>query len=240
MSTGLADPIRAVAMGAPIAVLRIEVQAPPYDLLAKPDIKRLDELKGKVISLGGPKDITRIYVQRMLAPHGVQSGQYDMVFAGATAARASALLAGAVDAAILLPPFNFQLKAKGFSDLGLTVDYVKDLPFSGTAVNVAWANAHKDTLEKLLRAHNKSVAWFADRSNRSQAVAMLKAASGLSQDDVEKAYDFFRDGNFFEPTGAVSKSKLTALAEAMRSLGDLPAALDIDKVMLPGVTKVTD
>jgi ABC-type nitrate/sulfonate/bicarbonate transport system substrate-binding protein len=240
MSTGLADPIRAVAMGAPVAVLRIEVQAPPYDLLAKPDIKRLDELKGKVISLGGPKDITRIYVERMLAPHGVQPGQFDMVFAGATAARASALLAGAVDAAILLPPFNFQLKAKGFSDLGLTVDYVKDLPFSGTAVNVAWANAHKDTLEKLLRAHNKSVAWFADGSNRARAVAMLKAASGLSQDDVEKAYDFFRDGNFFEPTGAVSKSKLTALAEAMRSLGDLPAALDIDKVMLPGVTKVTD
>ncbi|HEY2527976.1 MAG TPA: ABC transporter substrate-binding protein [Xanthobacteraceae bacterium] len=240
MSTGLADPIRAVAMGAPIAVLRIEVQAPPYDLLAKPAIKSLNELTGKVISLGGPKDITRIYVERMLAPHGVRPGQYDMVFAGATAARASALLAGAVDAAILLPPFNFQLKAKGFSDLGLTVDYVKDLPFSGTAVNVTWANAHKDTLEKLLRAHNRSVAWFADGSNRSQAVAMLKAASGLSQDDVEKAYDFFRDGNFFEPTGAVSKSKLTALAEAMRSLGDLPATLDIDKVMLPGVTKVTD
>src|SRR3984957_6680746 len=133
--TGLADPLRAVGMGAPIAVVRIDVQAPPYALVAKPGITNVKELKGKVISLGGPKDITRIYVERMLAPNGVNPGDFDMVFAGATTARASALLAGAVDAAILLPPFNFQAVAKGFNSLGLTVDYVKDLPFSGTAVN---------------------------------------------------------------------------------------------------------
>src|SRR5262249_27186688 len=118
MSTGLVDPLRAIAMGAPIAILRVEVQAPPYALLAKPAIKRVEDVKGKVISLGGPKDITRIYVERMLAPHGVKPGEFDMVFAGATAARASALLAGAVDAAILLPPFNFQAVSAGYSDLG--------------------------------------------------------------------------------------------------------------------------
>src|SRR5581483_3466617 len=70
ISTGLADPLRAVGMGAPISIVRIEVQAPPYDLVAKPSIKKIEDLKGKVISLGGPKDITRIYVERMLEPHG--------------------------------------------------------------------------------------------------------------------------------------------------------------------------
>jgi ABC-type nitrate/sulfonate/bicarbonate transport system substrate-binding protein len=240
ISTGLADPLRAVGMGAPISIVRIEVQAPPYDLVAKPSIKSIEDLKGKVISLGGPKDITRIYVERMLAPHGVKRGDFDMVFAGATAARASALLAGAVDAAILLPAFNFQAVAKGFKSLGLTVDYIKDLPFSGTAVNNAWAKEHKETLEKLMRAQNKSVAWFEDEKNRTEAVRILKNASGLTEGDVEKAYDFFRKGHFFEGTGKVSKSKLAALAKAMESLGDLPGALDVNKVMLPGVTQVTD
>jgi NitT/TauT family transport system substrate-binding protein len=238
--TGLADPLRAVGMGAPIAVVRIDVQAPPYALVAKANITSMKELKGKVISLGGPKDITRIYVERMLAPNGVNPGDFDMVFAGATTARASALLAGAVDAAILLPPFNFQAVAKGFNSLGLTVDYVKDLPFSGTAVNTAWANANKATLEKLLRVKNKSIAWFEDEQNRAAALQILKAASSLSQDDVEKAYTFFRDGHFFEPTGKVSRSKLNALAKAMESLGDLPGALDVDKLVLPGVTQMTD
>jgi NitT/TauT family transport system substrate-binding protein len=240
ISTGLADPLRAVGMGAPISVVRIEVQAPPYDLVAKPSIKSMKDLKGKVISLGGPKDITRIYVERMLEPNGVKPGEFDMVFAGSTAARVSALMAGAVDAAILLPAFNFQAEAKGYNSLGLTVDYLKDLPFTGSAVNKSWALANKATLEKLLRAQGKGVAWFEDQSNRGEAVQILKTASHLTQEDVEKSYDFFRNGHFFEPTGKVSRSKLSALAKAMESLGDLPGALDVDKVILPGVTQMTD
>jgi NitT/TauT family transport system substrate-binding protein len=240
ISTGLSDPLRAVGMGAPIAIVRIEVQAPPYDLVAKPSIKSIKDLKGKLISLGGPKDITRIYVERMLEPNGIKRGDFDMVFAGATAARLSALVAGAVDAAILLPAFNFQAEGKGFNSLGLTVDYVKDLPFSGTAVNVAWANANKPTLEKVLRVENQSIAWFEDEKNRAEAVQMLVDASGLSQSDVEKTYDFFRNGHFFESTGKVSRAKLVSLAKAMESLGDLPGALDVDKVILPGVTQMTD
>jgi NitT/TauT family transport system substrate-binding protein len=222
VSTGLADPLRAVGMGAPIAIARIEVQAPPYDLVAKPSIASIKDLRG------------------MLAPNGVKPGEFDMVFAGATAARASALVAGAVDAAILLPAFNFQAEAKGFHSLGLTVDYVKDLPFSGMTINVAWANANKAMLEKLLRVETRSVAWFEDEKNRAEAVQILKAASGLTQDDVEKSYDFFRNGHFLEPTGKVSRSKLNNLAKAMESLGDLPGALDVDKIVLPGVTQMTD
>ena len=240
ISTGLADPLRAVGMGAPISIVRIEVQAPPYDLVAKSSITSIKELKGKVISLGGPKDITRIYVERMLEPSGVKPGEFDMVFAGATAARASALVAGAVDAAILLPAFNFQAEANGFKSLGLTVDYVRDLPFSGTAVNNAWANANKTTLIKLLRAQNRSVEWFEDEKNRVEAIKILRKASGLAEDDVEKAYDFFRNAHLFEPSGKVSRSKLANLAKAMESLGDLPTALDVDKVVLPGVTQMAD
>jgi NitT/TauT family transport system substrate-binding protein len=240
ISTGLADPLRAVGMGAPISVVRIDVQAPPYDLVAKPAITGIAELKGKLISLGGPKDITRIYVERMLGPNGVKPGEFDMVFAGATAARASALIAGAVDAAILLPAFNFQAEAKGFRSLGLAVDYVKDLPFSGTAVNNAWASGHKATLDKMLRAVNNGVVWFEDEKNHAEAVQILKRASNLPQDDIEKAYAFFRSGHFFEPAGKVSRAKLAALAKAMESLGDLPSALDVDKIVLPGVTQMTD
>src|SRR5262245_48782195 len=107
LSSGLVDPLRAIDKGAPVVIVGLEMQSPPYALLAKPGIGSLADLKGKLISLGGPKDITRIFVERMLAPHGVKSGQFDMIFAGATAARFSALQSGAVDAAILLPPFNF-------------------------------------------------------------------------------------------------------------------------------------
>jgi len=239
MSTGLVDPIRAIEKGSPIAIVRFESQSPPYALVAKPNIKTFAELKGKTISLGGPKDITRIYVERMLAPSGVKPGEFDMVFAGATSARAQALLSGAVDAAILLPPFNFQARAQGFNELGLTVDFAPDLPFSGTVVNNGWAKAHPALLSRVLAAHAKAVAWFYQDANRTEAVKMMVAVSSLKQDEVEKAYDFFRKGKFFEPTGKISRKRLGALVDALASLGDIPQ-LDINRLVLPGVAQMAD
>ena len=240
MSTGLVDPIRAIDQRAPLAIVRFEVQAPPYAILAKPAIKSLKDLKGKTISLGGPKDITKIYVERMLTPHGVKPGEFDMVFAGATSARASALQAGAVDAAILLPPFNFHAIAAGFNDLGLTVEYAPELPFSGTVVNRNWAAKNQAILPRILTAHGKAVAWFYDEKNRAEAVKMMADVSRIKTEDVEKAYDFFRKGTFFEPTGTISRTKLNALVAALQQLGDLQAGFDTERLVLPGVTKMSD
>jgi ABC-type nitrate/sulfonate/bicarbonate transport system substrate-binding protein len=239
MSTGLVDPIRAIDKGSPIAIVRLESQSPPYALVAKSTIRSLAELKGRTISLGGPKDITRIYVERMLAPSGVKPGEFDMVFAGATSARAQALLSGAVDAAILLPPFNFQAVAQGFNELGLTVDFAPELPFSGTVVNLSWAKAHQDLLARVLAAHAKSIAWFEDDRNRAEAVKMMVEVSKLKPDEVEKAYDFFRKGKFFEPTGRISRQKLGALVDALVTLGDIPK-MNIERLILPGVTQMAD
>ncbi len=240
MSTGLVDPIRAISQKASLAIVRFEVHAPPYAISAKPGIKTLKELKGKVISLGGPKDITKIYVERMLAPHGVKPGEFDMVFAGSTAARSSALQAGAVDAAILLPPFNFHATAAGFNELGLTIDYAPELPFSGTVVNRGWAGKNPDILKRLLEAHGKSVEWFYDPANRAEAVRMMAEVSRIKTEDVEKAYDFFAKGKFFEPTGTISRVKLNAIVGAMRELGDLPAAFDTEQLVLAGVTRMSN
>jgi len=240
MSTGLVDPIRAIDQGAAISIVRFEAQAPPYALVSKSSIKALKDLKGKVISVGGAKDITRIYVERMLAPHGVKPGEFDMVFAGATSARASALLGGAVDAAILLPPFNFQAEAQGFNSLGLTVEYAPDLPFSGTAVNKAWAGKNEAILKRLLAAHTKSLEWFYDDKNRDEAIKILTSVSSLKPDDVSKSYDFFRKNNFFDRSGTISRKKMVALLDALQSLGDVQAKGNIERFVMQSVTKISD
>jgi NitT/TauT family transport system substrate-binding protein len=162
-----------------------------------------------------------------------------MVFAGATTARAQALLSGAVDAAILLPPSNFQAVALGYNEVGLTVDFAPELPFSGTVVNLDWAKAHQELLGRVLAAHAKAVAWFEDERNRAEAVKLMVEASKLKPDEVEKSYDFFRKGKFFEPTGRVSRKRMDALVDALVSLGDIPK-LPLERLILPGVTQTTD
>ena len=240
LSTGLADPIRAIDKGSPIAIVRIEMQAPPYTVLAKPAIKRWADLKGKIISIGGPKDITRIYLERMAIPNGLKPGDYDSVFAGATSARFSALQSGAVDAAILLPPFNFYAESAGFTNLGNTIDYARELPFAGAVVGRSWAASHKATLAKVLSVHNKSMAWFSDPGNRAAAIKIMVEASKLKEEDVARSYDFLHKNEFFEATGRISRTKMGALLKALKDLGDVEGSIEVERFMLPGVSQLMD
>src|SRR5580698_6961918 len=239
-SAGMVDPIRAIDKGAPVALVRIVIQAPPYALLARHEIKKIEDLKGKIISIGGAKDITRIFTERMLGPHGLKPGDYDYVFAGATSARFSALNSGAVDAALLTVPFNFYAESAGFTNLGFTFDYLPDMPFAGMAVNRTWAEANPDILRRFLAAYTRGVAWFADPKNREAAVQIQVDTSRIARDDVEKSYDFLHDKNLFEPTGMISKHKVGNVIDALHNLGDLPADFTVDRVVLPGVTRVSD
>jgi ABC-type nitrate/sulfonate/bicarbonate transport system substrate-binding protein len=240
LSTGIVDPVYAIDKGAPIAILRLEMVSPPYALLAKPGIASIKELKGKTIMVDGPKGITRLYVERMLAANGIKPGDNETLFAGATSARFSALVAGAIDATILLPPFNFFAESAGFRNLGLSVDYTPELPFTGAVVNRGWAAAHRATLDRLLAVHNQSMAWFLDARNRAPAIALMVEATHQKPEDVAKAYDFLQRRNFFDAGGKVSRTKMNAMLAALRELGDISPGLDVDRLVLPGVTQVTE
>lgn len=239
-SAGLVDPIRAIEKGAPLALVRILLQAPPYALLAKPAIKSARDLKGKTIIIGGAKDITRIFTERMLAPNGLKDGDYDYIFAGATSARFSALQSGAVDAAILTVPFNFYAESAGFTNLGFTFDYIPDMPFAGMAVNRNWAAANPKVMERFLAAFTRGVLWFEDVKNREEAIKLMVTTSRLKEEDVARSYDFLHGKHLFEPTGTVSKRKLGVVTDALKELGDLPKDFPVERLVLPGVTQLSD
>lgn len=239
-TSGLADPIHAIDKGAPVAVLRVSGQSVPYELMAKPAIKTIAELKGKTISLGGIADITRIYFDRMATPNGVLPGQYDMVFAGATSARFAALKSGAVDAALILPPFNFLARSGGFTSLGLSMDYVKNMPFIGIHVSRPWAASHGPVVQRFLAAYGQGVAWFYDDAHRIEAIDIYAKASNANRDEVGESYDFFRKIAFFERSGKISRSGLQNLLDAMKQLGDVTPTLTVDKLVMPELAVMTD
>ncbi|HZT51681.1 MAG TPA: ABC transporter substrate-binding protein [Stellaceae bacterium] len=234
---GLNDPIRAIYEGAPIALVRLEGQVPPYALNGKPQIKSIKELRGKTIMIGGAKDITLTYLKAMLEPNGLKDGDYDLTYAGSTIARFSALQSGAVDAAMLFPPFNFHAAAAGFSDLGLVYEYMK-LPFLGMVANRPWALQHKQALAEFLDAYGKAVAWYEDPKNRAEAAKILVDASHQTQADTEQSYDFYRKIGFFEPKGEISRKKIQGVIDTLKS--EFTRPFSVDQMFLPGDPHVVD
>jgi ABC-type nitrate/sulfonate/bicarbonate transport system substrate-binding protein len=240
LSVGITDPIRAIDKGASLALIRVVGNAPPYVLIGKPGLKSVADLKGKTISVGADNDITTVYFERMMAANGLKKGDYDTIPAGVAAARFAALKAGVVDAAVVLPPLNFQATAQGFSTLGLAADYVKDIPFTGMAVHRRWATANLPAAKRVLVAIDKSIAWLADPSHRGEAVELLVKVAKSSKEDAEASYDYLRRIEYFEPTSKVSRAKLLNLIAMEQSAKTVGASLTVDRLVMPGLTELTD
>jgi NitT/TauT family transport system substrate-binding protein len=219
-SGGLTDPMYAIDKGAKIAILRIIAQVPPYSLWAKPSIKTFNDLRQKTIIVGGAKDITRFYFDRMVNPNGLKKGDYDLVYAGTTPARFAALSSGGVDAAILLPPFSFKAEGLGYSLVGRLSDYVKDLPFTAFAVNLEWARSHKPLLLAFLKAYRRGVEWFYDDKNRSEAIQIFIAEARTPIADAEATYNYLRSIEAFAVTGEISPQSIGSMVKVLVESGD--------------------
>ena len=235
---GAVEPIHAVARGAAVAMLRISGAVSPYEVMAKPDIKTLKDLKGHSVVIGGLVDINRVYLERMLKFAGLVDKDVDITVVGNTAGRFAALKSGTTDATMLAPPVNFFAAEAGFHSLGTMLDYAKDLPFGATDVSVAFAEKHHDAVMKFMAALNKSFAWFNDDANRDGAIDLLAAEmKTANRDDVAKSYDFLRKIDFFDPSDVISKKRVETLMDEMTALGDTQGKVPMDKLLLPGVSK---
>jgi hypothetical protein len=60
------------------------------------------------------------------------------------------------------------------------------------------------------------------------------------RDDVEKSYDFLQKGHFYELTGKLSRKTLGTLVTALQKLGDLPPGFSVERLVMPGVSELTN
>ena len=237
---GVVEPIHAVEKGAPVALIRLMGQVSPYTMLAKPEIHTIEDLKGKIVCIGGIVDINRIYLERIMQAHGLHHGDYDIVIAGSTGARFAALKSGAVDATMLVPPQSFAAEAQGFRNVGMIIDYAKDLPFSGADVRLDWAAKHRDTLKRFLAVLDQSVAWFYADGNRDEAIDILVEASHANRDQVAQSYDFQKKLGYFARTDAISRTGLEHLIQAMKDLGDIEGKVTPEKLVIKDLTPLVE
>ena len=240
VNIGIVEPIHAIARGAPVAIVRVTGAVPPYEVIARPEIKTIKDLKGHIVVIGGLLDINRVYLERVLKAGGLKDSDIEMTVIGATAGRYAALQSNAAQATMLVPPYNFIAEAAGFTNLGAMIQFAGDLPFGSTDVSLAFAKQHPEALKGFVTALDKGIAWFNEPANRAEAIDLLdKVMKGANRDGVEKSYDFFHKIGYFSNT-AVSRKKLDALMGDMTAIGDTDGKVPFEKLVLPGVTPVGD
>jgi NitT/TauT family transport system substrate-binding protein len=241
VNIGIVEPIHAVARGAPVAIVRVTGAVPPYAVIARPEIKTIQDLKGHTVVIGGLLDINRVYLERVLKAGGLKDSDIEITVIGATAGRYAALQSNAAQATMLVPPYNFIAEAAGFTNLGSMMKFASDLPFGSTDVSLAFAKKHPEALKGFVTALDKGIAWFNDPANRAAAIDLLdKEMKGANRAGVEKSYDFFHEIGYFPKDAAVSRKKLDRLMDDMTAIGDTDGKVPFEKLVLPGVTPVGD
>jgi ABC-type nitrate/sulfonate/bicarbonate transport system substrate-binding protein len=241
VNIGIVEPIHAIARGAPVAIVRVTGSVPPYEVIARPEIKTIKDLKGKTFVIGGLLDINRVYLERVLKAGGLKDSDIEITVIGNTAGRYAAIQSNAAQATMLVPPFNFTAVSAGFSNLGTMMQFASDLPFGSTDVSLAFAKKQPDALKGFVAALDKSIGWFNDTANRAAAIDLLdKEMKGANRDGVEKSYEFFHKIGYFPKDAAVSRKKLDALMDDMTAIGDTDGKVPFEKLVLPGITKIED
>jgi len=217
--------VEAIQGGAPIVGVVERAAGVPYYLIGKKGITSVAQLKGKLISIGGPTDITRIFMDTILTKNGLKPEDWTYTFAGATNVRFAALVAGAIDATFLFPPFSARAVSLGYSVIDEVPKYFPNFPFDTWAVRVSWAQEHSRLVTAFARAHLHAVRWLYDPANRQKAVALLSEETNTSLDDASKSYDVFvKQVRYFSTNGVFTTPAFKMVLDAMRKMNLLNAS----------------
>ena len=114
-----------------------------FSLIAKPEIKSYDDLKGKMIGLSLPVDTISIASRMLLEKHGLKEPAFRTKELVGTPIRAECLTKGECDAVPLGQPDDIVFMQKGFTKLGDSLEVIPVLQFNVIAARRAWARGQQ-------------------------------------------------------------------------------------------------
>jgi NitT/TauT family transport system substrate-binding protein len=193
-----------------------------HSLIAGKSIKTVVELKGKRVMTGGPGDITNLWWQAVAKHFELDpSKDVELIFSGSTAARMSALYAGAIDATVLSTPQSFKAIQDGWTDLGAVAPYLGEFPMMIWQVNARWAENNEKRVLSFIRAHNQAVRYLSDPAHKVEVSEMLAKASRSSLDDALRTWDVCMQVKAFVADGSITDKAVERVRNTLLSSGEL-------------------
>jgi ABC-type nitrate/sulfonate/bicarbonate transport system substrate-binding protein len=184
----------AYVSGVPMKIIAVLNKRNSYAIVARPEIKSPEDLRGKSLAIARPGDTSDISAHMALRPYGLSPGT-DLTSrsVGNSAPRLAALLSGSVAAAVLSEAFVDQAVSQGMHVL---VNLEKaQIPYMATAVEIidSFGKANLHTTMAYLKGLIEGERFFADESNKAEVLPILARYFKTKPDDpsVEDNYRFY-------------------------------------------------
>src|ERR1043166_5725985 len=194
-STGIGGTaIGGALSGIPIKVVACFVPAPVLALVARPEYKTVQALKGKTVAILIAGGVAHFAARAIVKHYGLDpEKELKYLAVGPPDARFAALTQGLVEAAVLGPPLDFEAKKQGHNILA-RADEVLIFPETGLVASVRKIQERPDEIKRVIRAGIKANRYI--RANREGTVQFLmewlklnREAAGATYDSVVKVYN---------------------------------------------------
>ena len=178
-STVLASAARASVSGLPLRIVMALTVGQDFSLVVRPDIRRVEDLKGKTLATSGVGEFTDVGARLVLKKYGLVP-EVDVklrALFGNHPLRLSALQAGQIDGTIMTMPYNKMAVKMGFRELVHLREFIKT-PQGGLVTTVQKIHNEPDLVLRTVKA-----ALIANRflkENKSEFMKLLAKESGVN------------------------------------------------------------
>ena len=189
--TGGTAVLGAAVGGADLKLLANFSSRVTYDLVARPEIKSPQDLRGKrfgVQSIGGTVWMAAILGLEHLGLESVRD-KIDILVVGDLTILAQALAAGTIDATVLDSAFSRRLQEKGFSILAEFSKVDLPLAMQGVVARKAYIDKYPSVIEGALKAMLEGSAYALSPKNKASTLASLKRRLRIGDRQAEEAYN---------------------------------------------------
>lgn len=185
------------ARGLAVKVVGFLTVKPSFWLMAKPEIKTMAELKGKIVGITAIGSSTDTLARFLIAKHGLTPDR-DVAFlgTGTTSNILTSMKAGTVDAGVLSPPFNAWGKQLGYRTLAYFGDYVEQ-SLSGLGTSDRLIRERPELARRMIGATIKSLRYIQQRPvETTQFIAKEWNVDAAAADELYKSMlpAFSKDG----------------------------------------------
>jgi NitT/TauT family transport system substrate-binding protein len=192
LSSGEVDYSTGMTLGGPISGLPIKVVAcfvptPVLALVARPEIKSVQELRGKTVGISTFAGVS-IFTARVIAKHFGLDPDKDMKFVavGAVEGRFIRLTQGLLDAAVLAPPLDSEAKKKGFNILVRAEDILV-FPETELVTGIKKIQDKPDEVKRVIKAGIKATRYI--RGNRDGTIQFIMDWLKVNKEIATATYD---------------------------------------------------
>ena len=187
-----------------------------YWLMARPQLKTLEELKGKKIAIsGGVGGTNHVALVIALEKSGVSAKDYVMVaIPGQQTQLLYSLESGFVDGALVSPPVTFTAYKKGFNKL-VDVGSMVEMPGGGLTAMVKTIQSKPAEVKKVI--HSLQSAKDEIKKSKAKTVDLIVRLLKMDKEAASDTYDAFL--TTLSPTGIPNRSGIENLIRSLQTQG---------------------